>query len=69
MPKNQKKNSQPCMPSCAQELCVDEHKDFVDSSKFTKVTLVNQLFELLKNDDQQGKRSESRKKPLVFERL
>ena len=47
---------------CAQELRIDELKDFVDSSKFTKVTLVNQLFsvELLKNDDRQGKRSEIR---------
>ena len=36
--------------------------DFVDSSKFTKVTLANLLFsvELLKNDDRQGKRREIR---------
>ena len=56
------KISQVYMRWCAQELRIDELKDFVDSSKFTKVTLVNQLFsvELLKNDDRQGKRSEIR---------
>ena len=37
-------------------------KHFVDSSKFTKVTLANLLFpvELVKNDDRQGKRREIR---------
>ena len=37
-------------------------KDFVDSSKFTKVTLANLLFsvELLKKVDRQGKRREIR---------
>lgn len=50
------------MRQCAQELRIDELKDFVDSSKFTKVTLTNQVFsvELSKNDDRQGKRSEIR---------
>ena len=45
-----------------QELRIDELKNFVDSSKFSKVTLTNQLFsvELSKNDDRQGKRSEIR---------
>ena len=41
---------------------IDELKDFVDFSKFTKVTPTNQVFsvELSKNDDRQGKRSEIR---------
>ena len=49
------------MRSCAQELRVDELKDFVHFIKFTIVNLGNQLFsvKLLKNDDRQGKRSES----------
>ena len=41
------------MRSCSQELRRDELKDFVNCSKFTKVTLINQVFsvELSKNDD------------------
>ena len=45
------------MRLCVQELRIDELKDFVDYSKFTEVTLANQLFsvELLKNGSDKAK--------------
>ena len=72
MSKNQEKISDNLTSLCAPFNSGGKNfKDFVDSSKFKKVTLANLLFpvELLKDVERQGKRREIRTEKLDFREI